>query len=68
MWLQKRDSEHSVSVSSLHSSAEFYVTVVGSVPENRAGTRDINDDNYVNMYTCMHSSLYNFHGINLTSM
>ncbi len=28
-----------------------YVTVVGSVPESRARTRDIKDDNYVNMYT-----------------
>ncbi len=62
----KRDAEHSVSVLRLHSRAQLYVTVVGSVPESRAGTKDIKDDNYVNMYTGMYSSLYNFHDLILT--
>ena len=64
--IAKRDAEHRVSVPRLHSSVELYVTVYQSVPESGAGTRDIKDDNYVNMYTCMYSSLYNFHGIILT--
>ncbi len=38
-------------VSRLHSSAHLYATVVGSVPESRAGTRNIKDDDYVHMFS-----------------